>query len=117
MKATQQFISDAIKGGWKEGKYKACEVTYVGYVKLYIAEEPTVTEIFNEGMPLTNALLDPLAWQAVGKTRGWEDPAVNFGKNAKILGSFKSEWLFNQHVFIDHLADGDSVEEALSTIN
>lgn len=55
---------------------------------------------------IENIILKPAVWQAVGKTRGW------------VVGHFdgKPTWLEYQHRFIDHLADGKTIEEALSAL-
>lgn len=57
--------------------------------------------------------IDPLAWQAVGRTRGWTDAkpksidAVMYGREG-----WKNRW----HRFIDHLADRKTIDEALAAI-
>jgi hypothetical protein len=98
MTATQKFIEDAIKGGWQE--YKTGNNT-IGY--------------YTNTVALYKVLLDPLAWQAVGKTRGWEPYApydLTAGEQEYI-----GEWLERQHAFIDHLADGKTIEDALVAIS
>ena len=88
MRATQRFIEDAIKGGWWKLDYDT---------------EPVDAE--NYRFFLSSPLLDPLAWQAVGKTRGWK---------YKSYKEYEWQWQHEWHRFIDHLADGLSIEEALS---
>lgn len=51
-------------------------------------------------------LLDAKAWQAVGKTRGW-------GVSVYPLLEWEAQW----HRFIQNLADGQSIEEALTSIS
>jgi len=123
--ATHQFIEDAIAGGYRK-------------------ENPD----FSAPQSLALLLLDPLAWQAVGKTRGWED-----GSRIPELERQITEWKekernargeydywgcvgarekaeeelkrikrarpyhFYWHRFIDHLADGKTIEEALAAIS
>jgi hypothetical protein len=92
---TQQFIEDAIAGGFKR------------YRKEFYFENAPYGEMY-----LYKALLDPLAWQAVGKTRGWstelipawEEPVADY------------EWQCKWHTFIDHLADGDDIDTALGKL-
>lgn len=84
--ATHQFIEDAKAGGWKTTN----AVPYDDRFEI---------------------LLDPLAWQAVGKTRGWKCPE---GEHKAELCGFR--WRYEWHRFIDHLADGKSIEEALAAI-
>ena len=87
MKATQQFIEDAIKGGWKD----ECGDIY----KETIWETLSRSESYYKRI-----FLDPLAWQAVGKTLGRED-----------------EWRTNQMNFIWELQEGKTIEQALQALN
>jgi len=68
----QEFIEKAIKGGWREQcrfvGFGKLEATDVAYFKSYDFED---TQEWS--MPITGILLDPLAWQAVGKVEGWEE--------------------------------------------
>ena len=52
------------------------------------------------------SLLDPDFWQVVGKTRGWDKGWLG-------AEDWKTEW----SIFIDHLADGKTIEEALAAIS
>jgi len=54
-------------------------------------------------------LLDPKFWQAVGKTRGWSKYISAVGQPSMM---WKSMW----HRFIDHLADGKTIDEALGLL-
>ncbi len=90
MTATQQFIEDAIEGGWMEGEDSRYRRAYAS---------------------IGNTLLNPLAWQAVGKTRGWTDYNDSYGVPEK-----SQRWNFQMHRFIDHLADGKTIEEALTAL-
>lgn len=104
MTHTKQFIEDAIAGGWKEKSRPIITERVGGELAVLFGDGKT------DGMVLAEILLDPLAWQAVGKTRGWEtgNPVDNFDPY--------EETRANMHDFIDHLADGKDVEEALSAI-
>jgi len=57
-------------------------------------------------------LLQPSAWRAVGKTRGWGEE-----NNSHITLDGVSEdlkgWKLYLFFFLDHLADGLTIEEAL----
>jgi len=59
------------------------------------------------------ALLDPLAWQAVGKTRLKEWGEVTFWRLTETEPTWRNKW----HRFIDHLADGKTIDEALAAMN
>jgi hypothetical protein len=111
MTPTQQFIEDAIAGGWTQD-YQSVPAggsvkIQVGYIKYIVPskllpkhQQPT----FRMGR-LSDALLDPLAWQAVGKTRGWTE-----------TNEVSQIWLYNWHCFIRALADGKTIDEALAAI-
>jgi len=79
----KDFINKAIEGGWMPD-----------------ADTP---EIYYEGIR-TNALLDPLAWQAVGKVEGWEDRDT------------EPNWQNKMHQMIDALVEGKTLEEFIETL-
>ena len=87
---TEQIIQDAIDGGWSK-------ITYgiEGGHTIFIEQV---------------ALLDPSFWQAVGKTRKWEKVIP------KELSLESKAWSWYWHRFIDHLAEGDDYETALSKL-
>ena len=95
MTRTKTFIELAKCGGWKA---------------------PLIYQIYN----YPEILLDPLAWYAVGKVKGWnlqekqhEDPKGTTGHTRDYL---KSGWLFHWHEFVDFLAKGNTVEESLGKV-
>ena len=88
MTATEQTIQDAIEGGYPKEK-----------TNNYLNSNRTILE------SSYSILLDPLAWQAVGKTRGWNNSQY-------FSNMYKRKW----HKFIDYLADGKTIEEALSLL-
>ena len=90
MTHTKQFIEDAVAGGWL-------------HINNYDGDWKT-----------EQILLDPTAWQAVGKTRGW---VVSFPNEEDVFSSPLKEWRYRWHSFIDHLADGKTIEEALAAIS
>lgn len=57
-------------------------------------------------------LLDPNAWKAVGKTRGFKNTAP-----ISQMECFDEPWVYQWHLFIDALADGKTIEESLGEIN
>lgn len=127
MNDTHQFIEDAIAGGWKYG--------YGGYY----ATKPQTIRVMNEfwfeakiqtterdNKPFfaikqeraQYILLDPSAWQAVGKTRGWVCKCFScVDRGEAYPGHENRGWTDPWHRFIDHLADGKTVEEALAAIS
>lgn len=94
MTATQQFIEDAIEGGWNH------KLKRNGYYSIFI---------------------DWRAWQAVGKTRGWAMPEVQYrvhsDRHSNTFTASTLRWVNEWHVFIDHLAEGKTIEEALKAIS
>lgn len=103
---TEQFIKDAIAGGWQvEGAWPARPEEGIVYQDI-IHWFDGVTNT------LRVALLDPLAWQAVGKTRDWFPE----GSMGDLTGENLS-WFRRWHRFVDHLADGLSIEDALTKIS
>ena len=95
--ATQQFVEDAIKGRW----------VWVDLPQFQDASEVLKDHDFF----LEIELLNPLFWQAVGKTRGWGMVPTDFYNRPSMI-----RWHANMHQFVDHLADGLSIEEALGKI-
>lgn len=102
MSYIEQFKKDAIQGGWLP------------------EEEPCHHKLMHDenGCPfgfhypsVEKMLLDPRAFQAVGRTRGWGDQWATHENNPHYGG-----WHQNMHRFIDHRADGDSIEEALGKL-
>lgn len=124
MNATQQFIEDAIKGGWGSGRtfdFDCIKRGFIEDVVLVCETDDELTE--REPVAVEVVLLDPLAWQAVGKTRGWDDLYFldwwNSDFNVKEADSRKHQlhqWHLKQFLFTCHLADGLSIEEALSKL-
>lgn len=92
MTHTEQAIIDAIEGGWK---------TSYG-VHMYAA-----------GHYVSDAVLDPSFWQAIGKMRGWGAKKVMGPHGVAEYNTYRHYW----HQFIDHLAEGDDYETALSKID
>ena len=119
MTATKKFIEDAEKGGWKPAKEeeKRWDYMQISYGNVLIDNR-----VF---------LLDPLAWQAVGKVRGWgEETVCNWCEEADCWNMTDKEtrcsrWgkcggsklcKIKQHQFIDHLVSGKTIDEALQAI-
>lgn len=121
MTATERFIKDAIEGGWKPES--------VGHL-----------ELVNYGLQrvISRIMLDPTAWQAVGKVRGWKGKQCpKCGENAErghemhtydwhcdYCGLCEEEWpinfnetyIANMHSLIDALCEGKTIEDYLTSI-
>lgn len=109
---TKQFRDDAKDGG------------------CVFADAMFENDLFMDG-DMYQLLLMPEAWQAVGKTRGWIQRVCDDcgGLSYKVphpkgywqcecsdyfVGT--DEWEYKWHRFIDHLAVGKTIEEALTAI-
>ena len=126
MEYTKQFIEDAIEGGWRIFALsdEAVDVVETGTWPMIHGTAPSgVTKLW----PLASALLDPLAWKAVGRTRGWFDGKNdiwegelktynNFGEAKQTVYKRYEPYLFKWHTFIDALAEGKSIEQSLEQI-
>lgn len=89
---TKQFIEKAIEGGWKPN---------------YSLQGNLSNSVFAEYLELHfgyRILLDPLAWQAVGKVEGWTTVKKEH-RNFGITLAEMDEWYFNMHRMIDALAE------------
>jgi len=136
---TQQFIEDAIAGGYMREMYGLPFGDDEQFIQRYLSTlspKPDHSEHtgfmlgWGHGTRYAYILLDPLAWQAVGKTRGWgsfydEEGMPRIHKtqgwypNTAEVPSGKDGLARQayQHVFIDHLADGKTIDEALGAIS
>ena len=94
-------IHKAIEGGWRKGDRPIIEQSLD---TLWVRFEREEKERSLPVMYLSDLLLDPKFWQALGKSEGWEGN----GWNKKPL------WLNGMHKFIDNLAQDQSLEEAFN---
>ena len=60
-------------------------------------------------------LLMPLAWEAVGRTRGWFKYTAEYSGNPED-SRLDTVLQYHMHLFIDQLIDGLSIEEALTKL-
>lgn len=103
--ATKKWVEDAIAGGWN---------TYRDHF-INVRGDGLPYREFNEYV-VAATLLDPLAWQAVGKTRGWVEKTYWTMENEVkiiLLDTWQNQW----HTFIQDLADGKTINEALQAIS
>lgn len=98
MTAIEQAIKEAVQGAnYREMQSDAPAVTK--YV---------VRELMDE---LSNILLDPQFWSALGKARGWEE-----GLDRDIFRLPIEAWKLKWHRFIDHLAEGKDAESFFASL-
>ena len=112
----EQFVEKAIEGGWKEFLDFSFLYNIGNTVTLeYGKTKETVEKLLHE------ILLDPNAWEAVGKSLGWEKELFELQGNS-IFDSFEGNEVFKQkyfvemHQMIDHLIDGGTIESYLGTL-
>ena len=125
MKNTEQFIKDAIEGGWRPN-----------YIDVSHSEHWFgLSE--NKSICIPQILHDADAWRAVGKVRRWEKKVVI--RRGKVIGNFYTPcskehprgecfkemgfnmnyldpWLYYMHELIDALAEGKTADEYLGSI-
>lgn len=111
-----EFIEKAIEGGWliPDNKYSSFHGEYPrdSALEIEVTEYQDTTMIkfwhkkidFGGGVytsiPFTQMLLDPLAWQAVGKSEGWNGPEFFSGKyKRKMMGMVV--WLLEEQGTIE----------------
>lgn len=119
----KQFIGKAIEGGWeKESEPFGAR----GFVVFQSSMDAGILienqyEVAYDTFPawptrkifIEKIVLDPLAWQAVGKVEGWKDKPCNCKTNC-----YGGEFVFqhNMHRMIDTLIEGKTIEEFLKTL-
>ena len=109
MTAIEQWIKDAVDGGWNPiPQYlmpwmKTLNVTGITW---------SGGEGDQRRYTIWQILLLPEAWQAVGKTRGWGEESNSHITLDGVSEDLKG-WKLYLFFFLDHLADGLTIEEAL----
>lgn len=101
----QSFIETAIKGGWCPKDQQGNEIELQGQ-----ENHPVVLQ---ELKNIHKILLDPLAWEAVGKVKGWNS------KERQVIHveSFPyEEWQGNMVRMIHELLKGRTIEEYIATL-
>lgn len=128
MTNVQKFIELAIEGGWKVRRdfiNEPIEERAEKPVKIEIGEYTETFELWwtweNDGgqlsrIPIHKILLDPLAWQAVGKAKGWRDDVFHESCAGAMHNTDRaiSEAEINHARFVSELWRGKSIEEALA---
>lgn len=123
---TKEFIEKAIEGGMKhtciDNQYP--EIDSKGYL---------CNGVYSS---IEKIILDPKAWQAVGKVEGWtyiSESIVPAKKQSRVIknrGVIEVEvpeytlkrkntsknWRNKMHAMIDHLVDGGTIESYLETL-
>lgn len=111
MTHTKQFIEDVIEGGFTETESWSFSKNIEDNGFEMMADH-SFSNIFME------MVLQPSAWEACGKVRGWEDSEPVKGQClcsscTEALRSHKAMMI----LFMTYLADNKSIEEALEAIS
>lgn len=112
MTNTETFIRDAIEGGWKPYQDSALEFHQMLVGAAFFKDSESA--IRTNTVPVSDILLDPAAWKAVGRARGWPPKkAYNLYGAGRIR-----EHRFDKKMagLMYALAEGKSAEEYLGTI-
>lgn len=93
----EKAIKLAIEGGWDSSA-----------MEWHGCQESITHDIWEK------AVLSPLFWQALGKSLGWaksvdEDGDINREPSSWQYRFGNPQWLWYQHKFIDHLAEGKDI--------
>ena len=115
---TQTIIEDGIKGGWNK-QYPVVE-TPEG---VFHSKKDVRDILINwngrddcQIIRIHEALLDPKFWEAVGVARGWGECKCPRGELGQEDCKYWMEPIKMMHKFIDALAQGLSIDEALKTL-
>ena len=93
----EKAIKKAIEGGWEE---------YAVPCNCRLMNDENGCLVGVHYKPWYQATSDPLFWQALGKALGW--PAIAGELNSVAHRIFGTQWEYQWHMFIEHLAqDGD----------
>jgi len=113
----KEFIEKAIEGGWKEFLDFSFLYNIGNTVTLeYGKTKETVEKLLHE------ILLDPNAWEAVGKSLGWGDfegkPDMQGEPMTKKDTQYfiDSQWKERQKGLITHLQDDGTTESYIKTL-
>lgn len=99
----QQFIEAAIEGGW-ENKHLPLMKTEDG-----VSGEVMTRMYWTTMFPVI--ALDPEAWKAVGKVKGWFNELPS--KDKKII---TVQWMSKMHMMINALIKGKTLQEYIKTL-
>ena len=124
----KQWIEKAIAGGWKK---------WLKRTKSLGIEDDGVHFDYEDFISIEQILLDPKAWEAVGKASGWTEicnnPDHGFidaigGETARlgcpvcgnnedcVVESTRYKWRDKMHQMVDALAEGKTIEEFIKTL-
>lgn len=98
----QEVITKAVEGGWKK-VCANCQESWAGHVQTRIGSRYCMRT-----PNMSDTVLDPLFWQALGKAIWWQQTYKNVRGDMRTIG--QEDWKEHQHRLISHLQDGGSIE-------
>lgn len=112
MTPSERAVRDAVKGGYN--KYRNYEFQHVRHIPSRNLVD--LVDAHDGGTSSTcvayeELLLDPAFWKAIGVTRGYYPKEITLGENWDM-----TIWLEKWHSFIDYLANGKTIDDALKSI-
>lgn len=109
---TKEFIEKAIKGGWEYRGIK--EDNFLKVEDGSLDEDIFLFSKYNHYLiPISRILLNPKAWEAVGKVEGWNEESK---LSSFRLAGWNSTYRAKMHQMIDALIEGKTIEDYLSTL-
>jgi len=110
------FIEKAIEGGWKNEELHIAKGAFEdGYFfggQAHWKFKPNAVSSLIQRISIESILLDPLAWQAVGKCEGWKTDDEDWGCEDSDNES-NMPYQMKMHRFIDALCDGKDLSASL----
>lgn len=116
-----------VKGGFFGEVPDTAEVKitiFEGTTPSYHTDANVEIDGYNHRATIAAWLINPAAWQAVGRVRGW-GKGMWIGEMKRLRSDEQAiethrwevwEWEYKCHRFIDHIAAGKSIEEALAAL-
>lgn len=106
-----EAFNNAIKNGWRPDIKEV--VDNIGTTENYF---------IHRDLSIYEMCLDPLFWQALGKSMGWgEDAQLKYygeDEDESMLGGVLwFPWEEKWHALIDHLASGKSIEDYFQSLS
>lgn len=116
---TKEFIEKAIEGGWRWKYFPGDEHKF--RIGDEMKDKSGVVGIWEKSqssfhISIQDLMLDPKAWQAVGKVEGWDWEGITQQLGAYEANRKMPAWQYQMHRMIDALCEGKTIDEYLQTL-
>lgn len=107
----KEFIEKAIEGGWLPRSTQNILVGRIPVSGVFVeifSDDPWISSVRDrrQSIRIEEIMLDPLAWQAVGKVDGWSGSGDKAKDNLMRYSDFEEQhWKTYMHRFIDALIE------------